>query len=368
MKKYFAMLAMAAMLTAPSPAFAGAAGGPSSTTTSTTSTSTSTSTEQANVGNVVVGTTRINSASGCFGTASFSGSRISHQSDLELLLYGASTFTTTGEWDKANRFNDQDLMDALGHGDVYYNNDARTTTSTQFDRNLDATRYLRTDTIVTQQVTTEDIMAGDVVLATNTNTNTNTDTQTVYQHLTGTGVVNVYQINSTYRYSPIVLDLSGSGRIDASEGSWMPHAGVKGKRLVFFDLLGHGNPVLTEWVGPKAGLLMEARADGSIDGTCLFGNAGGYSNGFEKLSLRDANKDGRLTANELKGLSVWVDANADGRVDASENKTLKSLGITEIGVTQHGMRSTFVMNGKSEMMWDWWPTALDVRKVAVIKR
>ena len=320
------------------------------------------------MGNVVIGTTRVNTATGVFGTVTFTGSRISHQSDLELLLYGASTYVTSGDWTNANRFSDAALQSALGHGDVFYNNDATTTMGTQANRALDATRYLRTD--VTQQVTTstDSIMAGDVVLATNTNTNTNTDTATVYQHLTGTGIVNVYAVNSTYRYSPIVLDLSHSGRIDASEGSWMPHDGVKGKRLVFFDLLGHGNRVITEWVGPKAGLLMEARADGSVDGSCLFGNAGGYANGFDKLSLRDANHDGRLNGNELKGLTVWVDANSNGRVDTGELKPLESLGITEIGVNHSGMRSTFTMNGKTEMMWDWWPTALDVRQVAVIKR
>jgi len=105
-----------------------------------------------------------------------------------------------------------------------------------------------------------------------------------------------------------------------------------------------------------------------VDGSCLFGVTGGYDNGYEKLSLRDKNGDGKLTGAELAGLSVWVDANGNGKVDKGELHSLQSLHITALDLHQKNFKSTFVMNGKSQTMWDWWPTAMIVRKIQVAKR
>ncbi|MHB2019026.1 MAG: hypothetical protein ACYCW6_18925, partial [Candidatus Xenobia bacterium] len=128
------------------------------------------------------------------------------------------------------------------------------------------------------------------------------------------------------------------------------------------DFYDNGFPLLMEWIGPHDGLLVEPKVDGSVDGSCLFGSQGGWSNGYEKLSMRDANHDGKLTGDELKGLAVWVDANGNGQADPGELKTLDELGITEIDLQHVGFRSSFVMNGKKHTMWDWWPSALEVRK------
>jgi hypothetical protein len=169
--------------------------------------------------------------------------------------------------------------------------------------------------------------------------------------------------------SPIVLDLSGTGKLDACEGNWHSHKGFLGKRLAFFDFDGTGYDLLMEWVGPHAGLLVQPKADGSVDGTCLFGTVGGYNNGFEKLAVLDKNNDGVLTGKELDGLMVWIDTKADGYCDKSELHSLKELGITSISVKHSkDFAGTFTMNGKTEKLWDWWPNALNMRRMRVASK
>ncbi len=239
---------------------------------------------------------------------------------------------------------------------------------------------------ISQQLSTQvstqgsTLVLGDVVLGattntntnTNVNTNTNTNVNTNYNYVTtvnnfsGYGTTSVYSVSAQVAISPIVLDLSGTGKLDASGGTWLPHRGIKGHKVALFDFFANNDPVMMEWVGPRAGLLVEPKADGTVDGSCLFGTTGGYDNGWEKLSLRDRNHDGKLTGSELKGLMVWVDSNGNGKVDKGELHTLQSLHITELSLDQHNMRGSFVMNGKTEAMWDWWPTAMIVHKMKVV--
>jgi len=250
-----------------------------------------------------------------------------------------------------------------------------------------------TDTVVpvSQSTDSRSVTVGDFTLGmativnTNTqttrNTNTNTGTQTTYNSTcvthTDEYVTTVKHYDAVYNsqvtctvnlamyVTPIVLDLSGTGVLDASGGNWLPHHGIQGNRMAMFDLNANEMEIAMEWVGPNAGLLIEPRADGSVDGSCLFGATGGFGNGFEKLRLRDRNRDRVLTGSELDGLMVWVDENGNGRMERSELRTLASLGITSISVKHKNFKSTFTMRGKTQTMWDWWPTALDVR---VIKR
>jgi hypothetical protein len=190
----------------------------------------------------------------------------------------------------------------------------------------------------------------------------------VYQTISGTGVFDYYSVNSTCWVSPIVLDLSHTGKLDASEGNWLPHTGIKGNKVLMFDINGNGLKMMMEWVGPNAGLLIEPKANGTVDGSCLFGTAGGFNNGYQKLGLRDKNNDGQLTGAELTGLLVWQDKNQNGTIENGELKNLADLKITQLSLKQNKFKSSFVMNGKTETMWDWWPTALDVRKVAVFEK
>jgi hypothetical protein len=58
-----------------------------------------------------------------------------------------------------------------------------------------------------------------------------------------------------------------------------------------------------------------------------------------QLAALDANKDGKLTGDELGSLSIWQDTNENGINDAGELKTLAAAGITSIRSTDYGLYS-----------------------------
>lgn len=206
---------------------------------------------------------------------------------------------------------------------------------------------------------------------------TYTWTHTVNYDLLGqTSTKNTVSTSVTYNYnyfdegctafcsSPLVLDMDGNSKLEASQGKWEPHPGhFDKKRVAPFDFFGNGFPVVMEWVGPNDGLLCVPKSDGSIDGTCLFGVAEGFPDGFSKLSLSDKNGDGKLTGDELSGLFVWQDLNQNAKPDAGEVKSASELGITQINTTSQKGIGVFVMNGKSRYVFDWWPTMADTKKV-----
>jgi hypothetical protein len=165
--------------------------------------------------------------------------------------------------------------------------------------------------------------------------------------------------------SPIVLDMTGNGVLQASNGQNMPGHPVVTTNVILADFYGDGFEIGMEWVGPQDGLLVAPKADGSVDMSSLFGTAGGYETGYEKLSLYDNNNDGLVNGEELVGLSVWQDANGNGVADAGEVKTVQELGITEISLNANAnFVSSFTMNGKTNKMWDWWPNAMEVVKLS----
>ena len=186
------------------------------------------------------------------------------------------------------------------------------------------------------------------------------------EHRTGTIVdevrVEVYQLEANRRYSPIVLDLDGDGKIEASNGQYLAHKGFSNK-IAAFDFFGNGFPVMTEWVGANDGLLCRPNADGSVKGTNLFGIANGFNNGYEEMASLDVDNSGALEGAELKDLRVWTDVNGNGIAEANELKTLDELGITSIKVSHNNYASTFVRNGKTYKSFDWWPNCREMRKV-----
>ena len=187
------------------------------------------------------------------------------------------------------------------------------------------------------------------------------DTVTNTTTITGSKNV-VYQLNTTRVYSPIVLDLDGDGKIEASNGQYLAHDSFSDK-VVAFDFFGNGFPVLTEWVGANDGLLCRPNADGSVKGTNLFGIANGFDNGYEEMASLDVDNSGSLEGAELKELRVWTDVNANGIAEANELKTLDELGITSIKVSHNNYASTFVRNGQTFKSFDWWPNCREMRKV-----
>jgi hypothetical protein len=163
--------------------------------------------------------------------------------------------------------------------------------------------------------------------------------------------------------TPIVLDLDGDGRLEASNGKWLPHdLQAKVSELVSFDINGDGFAEKTEWIGKNDGLLVEYTG-GEMTAKNLFGSEGGrYKNGFEKLSLYDKNGDSKLTGDELSTLSVWQDKNSNAKVDEGEISSLESLGITEIKINHIHCVSSFIQNGERKNVWDWYPRYFEVKR------
>ncbi|MBI3925385.1 MAG: hypothetical protein HY319_07600 [Armatimonadetes bacterium] len=198
----------------------------------------------------------------------------------------------------------------------------------------------------------------------NTNAHTHTDisrlhtTNDTYNHN------NFYQVTGYKYVSPLVLNLDGSGALQASDGHYLPHTGsFYGQHRVLFDFFGNGFPVAMEWVGPSDGLLVAPKENGEIDGSCLFGTATGYENGYEHLATRDSDRNLKISGSELDGLAVWQDRNTNGRADAGEVTSVQQLGITEIGVAHQAMKGSFVRNGQTHSMFDWWPNVMNVKRI-----
>lgn len=177
--------------------------------------------------------------------------------------------------------------------------------------------------------------------------------------------VTLYTQSASKFVSPLVLDITGNGVLQASNGQNMPGHPSVTTNVILADFYGDGFEIGMEWVGPQDGLLVAPKADGSVDMSSLFGTAGGYESGYEKLSLYDKNNDNKVNGEELVGLSVWQDANGNGVADAGEVKTVQELGITEISLNADAkFVSSFTMNGQTNKMWDWWPNAIELIKVA----
>lgn len=182
---------------------------------------------------------------------------------------------------------------------------------------------------------------------------------------TETFKTSVYIQEGTKTVSPLVLDMTGNGVLQASNGQHMPGHDYVATNNIIGDFFGDGFEIAMEWVGPQDGLLVAPKADGSVDLSCLFGTAGGYDTGYEKLSLYDKNNDGKVSGSELDGLSVWQDANTNGIAEAGEVKTVQALGITSIALSDSSdFISSFERNGRTYKMWDWWPNAVELIKVA----
>ncbi len=116
------------------------------------------------------------------------------------------------------------------------------------------------------------------------------------------------------------MDLNGNG-IDLVH----KNNGVK------FDIDLDGVKDHTAWVGSDDALLaIDHNGDGTInDRSELFGDTGGFTDGFDKLGSYDSNADGMIDAKDdvWGDLIVWRDLNQDGISNANEMLTLEQVGI-----------------------------------------
>jgi hypothetical protein len=119
-------------------------------------------------------------------------------------------------------------------------------------------------------------------------------------------------------------------------------------RVAEFNLTSSKDKRFSVWkASSKAPLLVfdPTHAATSVSAEQLFGNRafGGvtdtplvrsgsadWSNGYEALAILDANKDERISGDELSDISLWFDENQDARVDAGELKSIASHGVTAL--------------------------------------
>ncbi|MBO9542276.1 hypothetical protein J7643_16930 [bacterium] len=190
--------------------------------------------------------------------------------------------------------------------------------------------------------------------------------------------------------SPIALDLNDNGLIGVTGRSTAQvrrdfNAFVR-EGSVLFDLLADGRRIRTEWMNAENDALLvddrkgevtkAAKGDGVITGKVLFGNAGGFENGYIKLAMilmehnryASAGKEKpvfqtALRGSALEGLKAWVDRNHDAKVQSDELFTLSSLGITEVEVFPKKVKnaagetliqSSYTQNGKRKLAEDVW--------------
>ncbi len=177
-----------------------------------------------------------------------------------------------------------------------------------------------------------------------------------------------YQLIAYYCESPIVLDLDGTQEIDTAKNIWQPHdPKFYIQNAKFFDINGDGQEDYTEWMNanPKDGLLVIPDENGKVNSALeLFGTAGGYADGYEKLSIVcDKDKNGWVEGEELSGLKLWIDSNNNAVCESSELKELSDYGVVKIATSHKDFVSTYVTNdGKVKYTWDWWPTMAATRK------
>ncbi len=175
-------------------------------------------------------------------------------------------------------------------------------------------------------------------------------------------------ILQVYDYSPIVLDLNNDKKIDVAYNYWLPHAPkFFTQNIVKFDITGDMVPDLVEWlVGPNDGLLVEPGVKKVTSALDLFGTAGGYSNGFEKLATYDKDKNGFVEGKELEGFKVWIDKNQNGICEENELFDIKQFNVKKLSVKHNGKFVSYyeTNDGQKRLMWDWWPAAIEVKKIA----
>ncbi len=124
---------------------------------------------------------------------------------------------------------------------------------------------------------------------------------------------------------PLVFDLGDEGiNLTSAEDG------------VCFDIKGDGSKPKTGWIsGNNAFLYLDENGNGAADDANeLFGDHGGYSNGFDKLAQHDGNGDGVIDAkDDVYGeLRLWRDLNGDGVNQAGESLTLAEAGIASISL------------------------------------
>jgi hypothetical protein len=236
-------------------------------------------------------------------------------------------------------------------------------TSTSHEREDSYSRTITevsTDVVVTEQSSvvmspvSYQVIDGQLVAVRNA---TETKDITTTTNITTT---TVNQTATVYGYGePITLDTTNTGKITTAKNEWLSHPAFYSEFASKFDFTGDGIANNCEWLSDNPDALLCMPVKGQINGvTELFGNLGGYANGFDKLSvLCDKDGNGIVEGNELEGLMLWVDSNRNGVADMGELKTLDSYGITKFYTDHENFVGKYeTSDGQTHTMWAWFPS------------
>ena len=140
-----------------------------------------------------------------------------------------------------------------------------------------------------------------------------------------------------YDISPIALDLNGDGEIGVTGETTVRGARTSIGETVQFDINADGKLDTIEWfAGDGDGILVNTMMIGAgneIDGSALFGDQGGmYANGYEKLSLLDADGDGVVSGDEASSLGLWID-DGDAVLEDGELKSLSDFQVVALSTS-----------------------------------
>ena len=113
------------------------------------------------------------------------------------------------------------------------------------------------------------------------------------------------------------------------------------KLRVTFDATGTGFQEQWSWIGKDvAWLVYDPQKSGQITSSLQwFGHRTFnlyFGDGYEAMSVLDANGDSWLTGEELDGLALWHDMNGDGKCDPGEVQALTEWSI--VGLSARGVR------------------------------
>lgn len=198
-------------------------------------------------------------------------------------------------------------------------------------------------------------MVDGVLVAQRDATTTNAITTT-----TNITTTTVNQTATVYGYGePITLDTTNTGKITTAKNEWLSHPAFYSEFASKFDFTGDGIADNCEWLSNNPDALLCMPVKGQINGvTELFGNLGGYANGYDKLSvLCDKDGNGIVEESELEGLMLWVDSNRNGVADMGELKTLDSYGITKFYTDHKDFVGKYeTSDGQTHTMWAWFPS------------
>ncbi|MFM9994651.1 MAG: hypothetical protein ACKVU4_02495 [Phycisphaerales bacterium] len=140
--------------------------------------------------------------------------------------------------------------------------------------------------------------------------------------------------------TPIVFRLKESESLGAL---------LDAERTTGFDLDGSGRALRWPWVQPDTAILVwDPRRTGRVtSGRQLFGSVSWwlfFRNGYEALDALDDSRDGELSGEELRGLSLWFDRDSDGVSGPGEVIPIGEFGVVALSTTFTGFDGASPMN------------------------